>query len=195
MMTLASFGAAVSSSTRASFAREAVFALKLYPLVAVVGMAIGFGSAYFGYPIATLPPPPVADAPTVVMPPRATPIDIAPNDTEQAPSDVQAGALVGPPPTFKDRVELRSLLWTHAKGAAEPKLAAEPKIGDTVPQWVQLKPLPSDAEPRLKWMGLVSKDAQPTGIFVYTDDIFVVNPANKVVGIVPLTDQVPASSR
>jgi hypothetical protein len=190
-MTFAPYSAAgavvSSSSTKEAFAREAAFALKLYPLVAIAGMAIGFASALLGYPLATLQAPPSVEAPMpaqpVVLP--TTPIDTTP--VIPSPDDSSA-TVIAAAPTQKDRVELRALLWMQAKGVIEPKLAGEPKIGDTVPKWVQLKPLPSDIEPRLKWVGFVDKNAKPTGIFVYTDDVFIVNPTNQVVGIVPLTD-------
>jgi hypothetical protein len=44
-------------------------------------------------------------------------------------------------PSPKDYTEFKFFLWKQAKEAGEPKLVGEPKIGDTVPKWVQLKPL------------------------------------------------------
>jgi hypothetical protein len=168
------------------FLQEIAFASKAYALAAVGAVAISFGSALLGYPLVTFHAPPSVEAPTPAPP---TAIPPTPIDTTPAiPNADPAGALVASP-SPQDFIELKSLLLKQAKEAGEPKLAEEPKIGDTVPKWVQLKPLTSDVEPRLKWMGFVDKNARATAIFLHVDDVFIVNPANQVVGVVPLREQ------
>jgi hypothetical protein len=187
-----SFAKPPASSIFGTLAREAAFALKLYPLAGIAAIGISFASALLGYPIATLQAPPsieepIPPAPTLSPFPTDTKPPTAPVPDDNAPK--RGGTIWVGVPKEKDYAELQSFLLGQVKEAGEAKLVEEPKLGDTVPKSVHLKPLPSDIEPRLKWMGYVDKDARATAIFLFTDEVFIVNPANKVVGVVPLAQQ------
>jgi hypothetical protein len=183
-MTVASFGAAISPSTKGALARQTKFALTLYPLAAVAGIAISFGSALLGYPLVTLEPPAPSAGEMTIPSPIPLPLPPTPIDI-QTPSDPSVPDGPGMVSDLQNGLALKRLVYEYAKQAGQAKLAGQPKVGDTVPAWVDVKPLPPKTQPQLIGMGMVAKGSQPAAVFLYAEDAFIVNPSRQVVGVVP----------
>jgi hypothetical protein len=175
------------AASRTLYAREMTFAVKVYAVAAVAGIAISFGSALLGYPLVTFQQAPQSIEPATAPLPLTPPVQPKPIDTRPAfplpggdGPDVAASK-----PTQEDYYKLKLLIWETAKQAPEATLTDEPRIGDTVPGWVQVKPLPPNAESKLVWTGFVGKGSQATAVFRYAEDAVIVNSSRQVVGVVP----------
>jgi hypothetical protein len=174
------------------YVREITFAIKLYALSALVGVVISFASAYLGHSLVTFPEQ------SIVLPPTVLPAADPPPDLLNPvgdPPGIQIAPVASDDPRIKFEIEkMQSFFRVYT---AQPVMLAErPQIGDTVPSWVQIKPLPADVQPMLTHTGFVPPDkeasavfrydaAQPNPKMTYHYDFVIVDHMRKVVGVVP----------